>query len=238
MKAFLKTVAINVVLLGFLLSLFVIALPAALDLRDFWRVRANTGKLVFDERNEVAAYKGESWPTQHFIEFGALRTVYHDFIVWRRQKFDGKTVHIDQNGYRRHGSLTDTVADAKVWVFGGSTAWGTGVPDDDTIAANLEKATGLRTFNLGETGYNAHQSLNLLMKLYVEGGRPEFVVFYDGVNEVEQQVPPGPDLLFDQRGSPDPPEAAGKRSRQHADRPDLPADRPAGRQAHRRRCSR
>lgn len=187
MKAFLKTVAINVVLLGFLLSLFVIALPAALDLRDFWRARANAGKLVFDKRNEVAAYNGESWPTEHFIEFGALRTVYHDFIVWRRQKFDGKTVHIDQNGYRRHGSLTDTVADAKVWMFGGSTAWGTGVPDDGTIAAYLEKATGLRTFNLGETGYNAHQSLNLLMKLYVEGGRPEFVVFYDGVNEVEHK---------------------------------------------------
>ena len=25
------------------------------------------------------------------------------------------------------------------------------------------------------------------MKLYVEGGRPEFVVFYDGVNEIEQK---------------------------------------------------
>ena len=83
--------------------------------------------------------------------------------------------------------MTDTVADAKVWVFGGSTAWGVGVPDDGTIAAYLEKATRLRTFNLAETGYNAHQSLNLLMKLYVEGGRPEFVVFYDGVNEVEQK---------------------------------------------------
>jgi hypothetical protein len=187
MKSFLKTVAINVVLLGFLLSLFVIAVPAALDLRDFWRVRANAGKLVSDKRNEVAAYKGESWPTDHFIEFAALRTAYHDFIVWRRQKSDGKTVHIDQNGYRRHGSMTDTVADAKVWVFGGSTAWGVGVPDDGTIAAYLEKATGLRTFNLAETGYNAHQSLNLLMKLHVEGGRPEFVVFYDGVNEVEHK---------------------------------------------------
>ena len=187
MKSFLKTVAINVVLLGFLLSLFVIALPAALDLRDFVRARANAGKLVSDNRNEVAAYKGESWPTDHVIEFATLRTVYHDFIVWRRLKFDGKTVHIDQNGYRRHGSMTDTVADAQVWVFGGSTAWGTGVPDDGTIAAYLEKASGLRTFNLAETGYNAHQSLNLLMKLYVEGGRPEFVVFYDGVNEVEHK---------------------------------------------------
>ena len=76
-----------------------------------------------DKRNEVPAYKGESWPTDHFIEFAALRTLYHDFIVWRRLKFDGKTIHVDQNGYRRHGSMTDTVADAKVWVFGGSTAW-------------------------------------------------------------------------------------------------------------------
>jgi hypothetical protein len=187
MKSFLNTVAINVVVLGFLLSLFVIALPAAFDLRDFWRTRANAGKLVSDKRNEVGAYKGESWPTDHFIEFAALRTIYHDFIVWRRQKFDGRTVHIDQNGYRRHGSMSDTPADAEVWVFGGSTAWGTGVPDDGTIAAYLEKATGFRTFNLAETGYNAHQSLNLLMKLYVEGGRPEFVVFYDGVNEVEHK---------------------------------------------------
>ncbi|MBI2716928.1 MAG: hypothetical protein HYX37_21145 [Rhizobiales bacterium] len=186
MKAFLKTVAINVVLLGFLLSLFVIAVPMALDLRDFWRAYANAGK-VSDTRHQLAAYKDESWPAQHFIEFAQLRTVYHDFIVWRRQKFDGKTVHIDENGYRRHGSRTDTVDDAKVWMFGGSTAWGTGSPDDGTIASYLEKASGLRTFNLGETGYNAHQGLNLLMKLYVEGGRPEFVVFYDGVNEVEHK---------------------------------------------------
>ena len=123
MKAFLKTVAINVVLLGFLLSLFVIAVPAAFDLRDFWRARANAGKLVHDKRNEVAAYKGESWPTDHFIEFASLRTLYHDFIVWRRLKFDGKTVHIDQTGYRRHGSLADTVTDGKV----------TRVVDGDTV---------------------------------------------------------------------------------------------------------
>ena len=182
MKAFLKIVAINVVLLGFLLSLFVIALPAALDLRDLWR-----GKLVFEDRDKVAAYKGESWPTEHFREFAMLRTIYYDFIVWRRQKFEGKTVRIDENGFRRHGSMTDSVADAKVWMFGGSTAWGTGSPDDGTIAAYLEKASGLRTFNLGEAGYNSHQGLNLLMKLYTEGGRPQFVVFYDGVNEVEHK---------------------------------------------------
>src|SRR5215216_3699571 len=170
MKSFLKTAAINLVVIGFLLSVFVIALPAAWDLRDFWRAHADAGKPDIDKRSLAAAYNGESWPTDHFLEFNSLRTVYHDFIVWRRQQFEGKTVHIDVNGYRRHGSATDTPADAKVWLFGGSTAWGTGVPDDGTIAAYLEKVTGLRTFNLAETGYNAHQSLNLLMKLYVEGG--------------------------------------------------------------------
>jgi hypothetical protein len=38
--------------------------------------------------------------------------------------------------------------------------------------------------NYAESGWTAHQSLNQLMKLMVDGRRPTNVVFYDGANEV------------------------------------------------------
>ena len=38
-------------------------------------------------------------------------------------------------------------------------------------------------YNFGETGWMAHQSVNLFLKRYFEGFRPDVVVFYDGVND-------------------------------------------------------
>lgn len=179
MRSFLRIALVNTVLTGFMLALLVVGLPLAWDIRNAIR----TG--YPDGRGQLSVYKDDGWAPKHFIEFNSLRSEYRDFIVWRRLKFDGETIHIDNDGYRRHGSREGGLTQARIWLFGGSAMWGTGSRDEQTIPANLERIAGRRTFNLGESGYEAHQSLNLLMKLIVEGGRPEDVIFYDGVNEIE-----------------------------------------------------
>jgi hypothetical protein len=179
MKSFLKIVAFNTLLTGFLLAALVIGAPLAWDVRDFLKPEIRDGRI------NAAAYKGATWPAKHFGEFYALQTFYYDYFIWRRGKFSGETIHVDGDGYRRHDQTER--ADAKVWLFGGSTMWGTGSQDDGTIPAHLAKLAGKSTFNFGESGYTAHQSLNLLMKLLTEGGKPEYIVFYDGVNEVEHK---------------------------------------------------
>jgi hypothetical protein len=187
MKQLLKVAAINVALVGFLLSLFVIAVPAALDLRVYLRnsVDAVARTPRHDRRHELPVYAGHIWARQLFSEFARVRSVYRDFTVWQHRPFRGKKITIDENGYRRHSSgAGSTATEAQVWVFGGSAVWGDGSPDGGTIPARLEKLSGKRTFNLGQLGYVAHQNLNALMRLYLEGGRPSQVVFYDGYNDV------------------------------------------------------
>ena len=179
MRSFLKVAAFNVILTGFLLALLVIGLPLAWDIRNELKTPTTDGRGV------LSVYKDDPWAPKHFKEFNNLKSEYRDFVVWRRLKFDGETIHIDEDGYRRHGNREGGPAQASIWLFGGSTMWGTGARDDETIPAYLEKITSRRTFNLGESGYVAHQSLNLLMKLFIEGGRPGDVVFYDGVNDIE-----------------------------------------------------
>ncbi|MGI9520661.1 MAG: hypothetical protein ACR2PG_03335 [Hyphomicrobiaceae bacterium] len=123
------------------------------------------------------------WAKKRFIELKNTETEYYDYVGWRRNSFNGETITVDGDGHRRHDTSTAFI-DADVWFFGGSTMWGLGVNDASTIPAHYQARTGSPSFNFGELGYTAHQSLNLLMKTYVRGGRPKRVVFYDGVNDV------------------------------------------------------
>jgi hypothetical protein len=180
-RSLFRVVCINVAVLLVLVALLVLIPPAFLDL---YRYRAGRAELsIADARASLPTYKGVSWARRHFEEFAKLRTTYYDYIGWRRNSFTGETITIDGDGYRRHAK-TARREDAQIWAFGGSTMWGPGVTDSLTIPAFIERDTSRSTFNFGESGYTAHQSLNLLMKNYALGGRPQHVVFYDGANEV------------------------------------------------------
>lgn len=176
-------VAINIgVLLG-LLALIALVPPLLADLGSGLQ---HAYKKMFpttsSRKSVLPAYEKYDWSGKHFAEFSALQTTYYDYIGWRRAPFNGETITIDAQGYRQHGTTNWLQADT--WFFGGSTMWGTGVIDAMTIPAFFSAASGTSSFNFGETAYTAHQSLNLLMKVYLTGGKPKHVVFYDGVNEV------------------------------------------------------
>jgi hypothetical protein len=171
-----KTFLVNVAVLLVLLVLVILGPPLAFDL---YRLVSP----AHDPRASLPNYQGVGWAKKHFEEFGALRTVYQDFIGWRRAPFAGETITIDAQGYRRHPGSPEP-ARADVWVFGGSTIWGPGANDETTIPANIQRFSSKPTFNFGEAAYTAHQSYNLLMKQFLLGGRPKHVVFYDGANEV------------------------------------------------------
>ena len=65
--------------------------------------------------------------------------------------------------------------------------WGTGSPDFGTIPSQFAARSHLKARNFGETGYTAHQDLEMMMKLLQAGERPSAIVFYDGVNDVVQK---------------------------------------------------
>ncbi len=176
-KKVLFILMVNVAIIFLLLGLISSALPIAYDLYKPFRYHSTP--------SELPNYASLEWAKQFFAEYNGLPSKYFDFIGWRRKAFKGKTITIDESGYRRYFSeISSDLKSSKIWFFGGSAMWGTGARDNETIPAFVQKFSGKTTFNFGETGYVAHQSLNLLMKAYLEGGKPETVVFYDGVNEV------------------------------------------------------
>lgn len=131
------------------------------------------------------AYTAEeaAWLPKHRQELGRFGTVYKSFIAWRREAFAGETIHVE-GPYLQRRTLNAAGPDArKVYFFGGSTMWGPGVDDANTIPSLFARASGLRAENFADSGYIAHQGLLQLIQLLQDGHRPDLVVFYDGVND-------------------------------------------------------
>jgi lysophospholipase L1-like esterase len=70
----------------------------------------------------------------------------------------------------------------KVWMFGGSAVWGTGVEWTETMPSYLAKY-GYDVTNYGETGYVSTQQLILLIQ-ELKTDTPDIVIFYDGFNDI------------------------------------------------------
>ncbi len=138
-----------------------------------------------DSPARLPNYATVTWAMRHYRELSQLKSDYKSFIGWRRKPFQGETINIGGRYAQRRTINDGTNKSKKVYFFGGSTMWGTGVRDDGTIPSQFAAATSLWAENFGESGYTAHQGLMLLLQLLQDGHRPDVVVFYDGVNDVE-----------------------------------------------------
>ncbi len=138
--------------------------------------------------SDTEAMAGAPWADSYYAELKRARhTRWEPYSYWRREAFAGEYINIDADGIRKSWAPDD--ARLKVWMFGGSTVWGTGARDDYTLPSALARALAGRgvaaeVVNLGETGYVSGQQLASLLSHLRDGGRPDAVVFYDGVNDV------------------------------------------------------
>ncbi|MFG6107735.1 hypothetical protein U2F10_36275 [Leptothoe sp. EHU-05/26/07-4] len=149
-------------------------------------------RAIINQERDMAAlpnYEDNSEFSEiHFQEFAHLPVQYEPFIGWSRLPFQGRTITVDVEGNRLHPNTQTSpkgLPSKAVHFFGGSTMWGTGASDYETIPAFFNEDTGIPSFNLGETGFNARQSLAQLIQLLTVSDKDiNSVVFYDGVNEV------------------------------------------------------
>lgn len=145
-----------------------------------------------DERNNADIFKNAEWARDYFKEFGqSFRSEYFPYVGFRRiPNYSGKYINLDENSLRKtyfdcRGTGTDTV---KIFVFGGSTVWGTGARDEGTIPSFISKEMCSRKFhveviNYGESGYvNTQEMIRFLLELK-RGNIPDIAIFYDGVND-------------------------------------------------------
>lgn len=145
----------------------------------------NTGITLQEELRKEPIFSSYQDYDKYFEEAGKSATLqvlpyYH----WRREPYFGDVIQVDNEGKRR--TIKNPAPNAKkVFMFGGSTMWGTGTPDRYTIPSQLQALLGSEydVYNFGETAFVSVQELNLLLEQLSKGFIPDVVIFYDGVND-------------------------------------------------------
>ena len=135
-------------------------------------------------------YDGKAWAERYWTEMRELKSWYHPYVLWRRAPYTGKLVNISAGGLRETPGSRCGPGAFRVFMFGGSTMWGYGVPDWGTIPAYLQSELQQRlgrdvcVVNYGELGFTSTQSVIELVRRIQCGDVPDLVVFYDGVNDI------------------------------------------------------
>lgn len=147
-----------------------------------------------DPRIEADCYKGSEWVTDYFKEFNKCNVEeWESYVYWRRKPFEGKYINVDVNQLRKtvfeNNNPIKINPDYRIFMFGGSTMWGSGVRDEYTIPSLLgaylsNKGYLVEVINFGESGYVNTQEVLSLMKQLRQNDIPNLVVFHDGVNDV------------------------------------------------------
>ena len=180
-----KLVAINVAAILTLIGLLVTGPLVVFGAYDAFRI-------VFpapfaDSRKDLPNYKQFDWAGQHFSDTKKVTSSYSDFVVWRLDPLSTETINIDESGLR-HTVVPDTVSSYEIWMFGGSTMFGIGSNDANTIPSKLSNIAGVRVINYAQPGYHARQNLNELVSLYADQKKSQpaarTIMFYDGINDV------------------------------------------------------
>lgn len=126
----------------------------------------------------------------------AREAIYSPLVEYRLPPQAGRYVTVSAEGYRGNGQPQDLKAPgAKVFVFGGSTTFGIGVPDGETLPTFLGevlKGAGkdAEVFNFGMASWFSTQERIALERLLTGGVRPDVAVFIDGLSDFQScQVP-------------------------------------------------
>lgn len=117
---------------------------------------------------------------------------YEPFTQFKEGPYKGRYVNVDPHGFRITGDPDSWPPDPNslnIFIFGGSTLFGYGVPDDQTIASHLQRflTTKLnrrvRVYNFGRGFYYSTQERILFENLVRSGFAPDMAIFVDGLND-------------------------------------------------------
>jgi hypothetical protein len=117
---------------------------------------------------------------------------YEPYTQYREHPFTGEFVNIDKNGFRvgkNQGPWPPDPVNYNVFIFGGSTTFGYGVPDEQTVAsyfqaiADKSMSRVYKIYNFGRGSYYSSQECVLFQRLLVSGVIPDMVMFIDGLND-------------------------------------------------------
>ncbi len=156
------------------------------------RALGTGGREPLDSRAAADTYHGADWVPEYFKEFDAAYvSEWSPYVYWKRAPYAGKYINVDERGVRATagGAPPETPDALRIWMFGGSTLWGTGARDEHTIPSILSRlltdaGTPANATNFGESGYVSTQEMLRLMLELRKQAPPDIVIFYDGCNDI------------------------------------------------------
>ncbi|RNI22519.1 SGNH/GDSL hydrolase family protein [Rufibacter latericius] len=187
----------------FTLLLLVVVLNGILSLfyayKDQELKRSNPIVLKYGRKALRSVYPSYSDQEQDILltETWTRKQEYESFTGFKEAPFKGKYLNVHPAGFRMGWEQGPWPLDSQytnVFVFGGSTTFGYGVADSETLPSHLQRSlkkihSKVRCYNFGRGFYYSVQERALFEKLLLEGVRPDLVVFVDGLNEYAQPEP-------------------------------------------------
>lgn len=146
------------------------------------------GAMLINRVNSAIALASKDPLLDEFEHTSVSQEMY---VGWRGRPFEGHYLSIGTNGLRNTPLIDASSKEPlKVFAFGGSTMWGEGASDDETIPAWLQRQLNeqcnypIEVTNFGQRGWVSTQGLIELILQLRAGNVPDVVVFYDGYNEI------------------------------------------------------
>ncbi|MDI6854072.1 MAG: SGNH/GDSL hydrolase family protein [Deltaproteobacteria bacterium] len=175
----------------YFLAIICIFILVEITLQGIHLVKRQVRKKTGNTRAYLSPYADCPWAKEYFKEHDKLEIVFEPYYGWRKQEFRGKYINISPEGVRRtwNPEFPNSEEVKTVFCFGGSVLWGSGARDDFTIPSYLSKYLNrehskFRVINYGEPAYTFTQEIVYFILLLKEGKIPDYVIFFDGVNDI------------------------------------------------------
>jgi hypothetical protein len=117
--------------------------------------------------------------------------IFEPFVQFRERPYKGKYFNVHEAGFRvgkNQGPWPPVNENHNIFIFGGSTTFGYGLPDDQTIGSHLQEIlrktdSSVAVYNFACGSYYSTQEKILFQELLAEGLRPDKAIFIDGLND-------------------------------------------------------
>ncbi len=160
-------------------------------LKDWLGSEERPDRRILDE-----GYGGARWPIQHYRELEKIEDRWQPYVYFRQKPFRGETIAVGADGMRATWQPAPESRDSSgtghrklnLLLLGGSSLWGFGARDDQSIPSLVAKmlydrGSRAELKNSAEIGYVSTQEVVALLRELQAGYRPDVVIFYDGVND-------------------------------------------------------
>jgi len=185
----------NIFILFLLINL---GFSGLIDLREYLRKKDRNPEASHsfkpDNPELKKVYPGMSQPeiSKVIRENLSITQGYEPYVQFKERPFKGTFMNADPRGFRSIDGNEKWPIDKdafNVFVFGGSTAFGAAVADNETIAGYLKQLLRetsdkkLAVYNFGRCSYMSTQERILLEQLLMSGNIPNLAIFIDGLND-------------------------------------------------------